>query len=206
MGIIGIVDYGVGNLRSVAGAVEKTGFNPIVSSDPKVLVKADKLILPGVGAFKDGMKAIVESGLEEFLNEAVQVNKTPILGICLGAQLFTKGSEEFGWTDGLGWIDSTVKSLRSYDSQERVPHVGWNNIRSSTESTLFREVPEEALFYFVHSFCIVQSAWAHQTASCEYGFEFVAALEKNNIFAVQFHPEKSQRYGLLVLRNFLEFR
>ena len=202
--MIGIIDYGVGNLHSVAGAVEKVGFQPLISGDSEVLSKAEKLILPGVGAFKDGMSTLVEKGLDEFVNKAVKIDRIPILGICLGAQLFTQGSEEFGWTDGLGWIDTTVKSLRSFGSAERVPHVGWNEVNFKKESILFYGVPEEALFYFVHSFCILQGVDTPATATCDYGFEFVAALEDENIFAVQFHPEKSQKYGLKVLQNFLE--
>lgn len=201
--LIGVIDYGLGNLHSVAGAVDKSGYEYLVSADPDALVAADKLILPGVGAFKDGMRLISERGLKSFLDEAANQRKIPILGICLGAQLLTNGSEEFGWTEGFGWIDTVVKSLRHTGSQDRVPHIGWNNVQFSSDSKLFHGLPIDSLFYFVHSFGIVQGSGFTQTATCNYGFEFVAAFERENIFGVQFHPEKSQRHGLSVMRNFL---
>ena len=200
---IGIIDYGAGNLRSVAGAVERLGHSPRVVDRPNDLADVSKIILPGVGAFKDGMENLQKRGFIPVLGKMVLRQEIPILGICLGAQLLTKGSEEFGWTEGLGWIDTNVKSLRHSGSQDRVPHVGWNNVQFSKGSRLFHQLPSDSLFYFVHSFGIVQGSGSAQTATCNYGFEFVAAFERENIFGVQFHPEKSQRHGLSVMQNFL---
>lgn len=200
--MIGIVDYGLGNLASVAGAVERLGFEPCVSSDAGVLGTCDKLILPGVGAFGDGMRNLREKGLIEPLNALVIEQGMPILGICLGSQLMTRWSEEFGRHDGLGWIDGTVTRIAPDDPELRVPHVGWNGLKQARESGLFEGVSGDALFYYVHGYRI-QADPACVIGTCEYGGRFVAAFERANIFGTQFHPEKSQLAGLSLLRNFL---
>ncbi len=200
---VGIVDYGLGNLRSVAGAVERVGHRPIVTGDIGTLEQADKLILPGVGAFGDGMSNLRRMNLIEPLSEMVKHGR-PILGICLGAQLMASDSQEFGHHKGLNWIHANVVKLEAQDPTQRIPHVGWNDMRQVRESVIFEGVPKDALFYYVHSFRIVCADQKIVTGECEYGQTFTAAFQHANVFGTQFHPEKSQLHGLTLMRNFLE--
>ncbi len=202
--MIGIIDYGLGNLRSVAGAVERLGFEWVITDNVKTLDGADKLILPGVGAYGDGMRKLNERGLVEPLSDLVLNDKKPILGICLGFQLFAKEGTEFGYHKGLGWIDTTVRSFRDGGVTAPVPHIGWNDLDICKTGTLFKDVPDDALFYYVHSYYVDGAPLTGVTATCHYDLTFTAAIELGNIYGVQFHPEKSQRHGLTVLRNFLE--
>jgi len=197
-----IIDYGLGNLHSVAGAVKKLGHEPVISNDERELRRADKLILPGVGAFGDGMKNIKNLGLDKILRELVLDEKKPILGICLGSQLMANESFEFGHHEGLGWIDASVKKLE-VEKGLRVPHVGWNHLCWRQDNLLFDDIPPTALFYFVHSFHVQCRDEQAVIAKCNYGNDFAAAINKDNIFATQFHPEKSQQFGLKLLENFL---
>ncbi len=198
-----VVDYGLGNLRSVAGAVERLGAQTTVSSDPTTIQDADRLILPGVGAFADGMANLRARGLVDALQEAARGKGRPVLGICLGAQLMARESEEFGLHPGLGWLDARVVRLAPVDQSLRIPHVGWNDVSAKAGSVLFQDVPERSLFYFVHSFHI-DGMGIDRAAMCDYGQPFTAAFEADNLYGTQFHPEKSQLQGLQVLRNFLE--
>lgn len=200
---IAIVDYGAGNLASVAAAVEKVGFSAIVSANPDELRGASKLILPGVGAFGDGMKNMHERGLVDILNALVLDHKVPILGICLGFQLIAKSSCEFGSHEGLGWIDAEVVPMAPDDEALRVPHVGWNELYQKRPSALFEGIEDEALFYYVHSYKLVSSSQDVVIGECDYGGRFTSAVQQDNIFAVQFHPEKSQLDGLALLKNYL---
>lgn len=200
--MVAIIDYGLGNVRSVAGAVAKLGFEPQVTDHVDVLARADRLILPGVGAFGDGMANLRERKLIEPLTKLVTRAHKPLLGICLGAQLLTKESEEFGRHEGLGWIDASVTRLQSDDGL-RIPHVGWNNLVDVRPSVLFDDIPSDALFYFVHSFRIIGAAPELVVGQCEYGGRFAAVVQRENIYATQFHPEKSQFHGLQLLKNFL---
>lgn len=200
---IAIIDYGLGNLTSVAGAVAKLGFDAVVTSDPYQLEKASKLILPGVGAFGDGMRKLTDRNLIEPMRRLVLDERKPILGICLGCQLLAVRSEEFGDHDGLGWIDAYVRRLRPTDSTLRVPHVGWNGLHRVRECSLLRGISPDALFYYVHSYYIEPNDPGTVVGLCDYGFSFAAAISLGNIHATQFHPEKSQQAGLTVLRNFL---
>ncbi len=202
--MIGIIDYGLGNLTSVAGAVEKVGFKPEISGDMAVLSDCDKLILPGVGAFGDGMKNHKERGLVEPLTELVMKIAKPILGICLGFQLLAKKSEEFGAHEGLGWIDADVRAIKPDDASLRIPHVGWNELYQTGDSILFDGIPDESLFYYVHTYKMVPADDTLQIGECDYGGRFSAAIQAGSIFGTQFHPEKSQLHGLAMLRNFLE--
>lgn len=202
--VVAIVDYGVGNLASVAAAVEKVGFSANVTSDPIAIKSADKLILPGVGAYGDGMKHLQERGLVEPLTAAVMELKTPILGICLGFQLIANSSEEFGEHQGLGWIDAEVVNLKPNDESLRVPHVGWNELYQTKPSPLFEGIEDETLFYYVHSFQLKPKSDDIVIGTCDYGGKFVAAVQQDNIYAVQFHPEKSQLGGLALVKNFLK--
>ncbi|MDD5120709.1 MAG: imidazole glycerol phosphate synthase subunit HisH [Candidatus Omnitrophica bacterium] len=199
---VAIVDYGLGNLRSVSGAVSKLGYLPFETHDKEEILSADKLILPGVGAFGDGMKNLHSLGLIECLNQSVLEKKTPILGICLGSQLMAKISYEFGKHEGLGWINASVKKLNS-GTNLRIPHVGWNGIVLIKEDPLFTGILSNELFYFVHSFHVCCEEKQAIVAECEYGIQFTAAFHKDNIFGTQFHPEKSQSIGLKLLNNFL---
>ncbi len=202
--MIGIVDYGLGNVASVLGAVEHLGFEGEVTGDPARLSAASKLILPGVGAFGDGMRNLADRGLVEVLNDLVLHCETPILGICLGCQLLTRESDEFGQNRGLGWIDADVRRFPSGQAAFRVPHVGWNDTRQVRNSALFDGLSDEALFYYVHSHHIVAGDSEAVVAECDYGVSFATALVQKNIYGVQFHPEKSQRDGLKLLGNFIE--
>lgn len=199
---VGIVDYGLGNLRSVAGAVERLGHEPVVTSDPEQLARVEKLLLPGVGAFGDGMRNLRERGLVEPLNELVLRRRVPVLGLCLGAQLIARRSEEFGDHEGLGWIDSDVCRIPA--NGVRVPHVGWNELHRTGECLLFEGLDEQPLFYFVHSFYLQPDDPAVVKAECVYGVRMPAVIQKDNIYGTQFHPEKSQLAGLTLLGNFLE--
>jgi glutamine amidotransferase len=201
--LVVIVDYGLGNLRSVEGAVGRAGHTPLVSGAAADLTRADKLILPGVGAFADGMRNLTERGLVEPLTRQVLDARTPVLGICLGAQLMATEGREFGVNAGLGWIDAVVERIAPPDRSLRIPHVGWNAIRQIREDPLLIDIPDDALFYFVHSFHIRCSSHDIVKAECDYGAPIAAVIHQDNVFGTQFHPEKSQRHGLQLLRNFL---
>jgi glutamine amidotransferase len=201
--MIGIVDYGLGNLASVAGAVEMLGFEPLVTADPDALARADKLVLPGVGAFGDGMRNLRERGLVGPLTDLVCRKSVPIIGLCLGFQLFAAESDEFGRHEGLGWIPARVRKLAARDHGLRLPHVGWNGLSPQRDSILLRDFEPDSLFYYVHSYVLDGCDPAFVVGTCEYGTTFAAAIQLGNIFGTQFHPEKSQRAGLKLLGNFL---
>ncbi|MDO8463208.1 MAG: imidazole glycerol phosphate synthase subunit HisH [bacterium] len=200
--MVAIIDYGLGNIRSVAAAVARVGFVPIVTADPAELQRAEALILPGVGAFGDGMANLRTRNLVEPLTDLILHQQKPILGVCLGAQLFARSSEEFGHHEGLGWIAADVVRLAPPDGL-RVPHVGWNDCIRTQQSPLFDGIPTDALFYYVHSFHIRCDDSTIVVGECEYGSRFTAAFQQKNIVATQFHPEKSQQHGLQFLKNFL---
>lgn len=202
--MIGIVNYGLGNLRSVIGALEYLNFPAAITADPVELARCDKLILPGVGAFGDGMKNLRAAGLDERLGELVLHQKKPILGICLGFQLMARRSSEFGEHAGLGWIDADVERLEAGRHGLRVPHVGWNDLLQVQASPLFAGIPDNALFYYVHSFQMNCKREADVVGACVYGERFTAVIQHENIYGTQFHPEKSQEWGLALLRNFAE--
>lgn len=200
---VAIVDYGLGNLRSVAGAVERLGHEPVVSSEPEELDRADKLVLPGVGAFGDGMRNLRERGLVEPLSRLVLEERKPILGLCLGAQLLGRRSDEFGEHEGLGWLDVSAQRIPAGNGL-RIPHVGWNELHQVRESALFAGIEDGALFYYVHSYHLVADDPKLVKGETDYGGRLTALVERDNIFGTQFHPEKSQRDGLRLLGNFLE--
>jgi len=202
--MIGIIDYGLGNLTSVAGAVEKVGFEPTISSDMAALGDCEKLILPGVGAFGDGMRNLKDRGLVAPLTDLVVNQARPILGICLGFQLLARESSEFGTHEGLGWIDARVAPIEPADAALRIPHVGWNELYRNADCILFDDIPDGSLFYYVHTYRMVPDDDAIVVGECDYGDRFVAAIQKGSIFGTQFHPEKSQLHGLTLLRNYLE--
>lgn len=200
-----IVDYGMGNLLSIQNMLKKLGQKSEISNDPKVIEKAAKLILPGVGAFDRAMENIQSMGLFEILNRKVLEEKTPILGICLGMQLMTKQSEE-GQVQGLGWFDAETLKFRFKDNKLKVPHMGWNFVSPSESSVTLLDYESSGpkRFYFVHSYyvkCLVQE---DVMATTEYGHTFTCAINKDHIYGVQFHPEKSHKFGMGLLRKFID--
>ena len=203
--MIVIINYGMGNLRSIQNMICKVGGQAIISSDAGDILRAEKLILPGVGAFDHGMTQLKNLGLIELLNNRIIIDKIPILGICLGGQLFTRRSEE-GKLAGLGWIDAdTVRFQISSDSKCKIPHMGWNELNILQDSKLFKGMYPNPRFYFVHSYHISNSCPTKQViATTMYGYEFAAAIQKDNIFGTQFHPEKSHKFGMCLLKNFVE--
>jgi glutamine amidotransferase len=201
--LIGIVDYGVGNLASLAGALKRVGAEPVVSADPATLMQCAKLILPGVGAFGEAMRQLQDRGLVEPLTRYAMTDRRPVLGICLGCQLFATVGEEFGEHRGLGWIDARCVRLEAGDRGFLLPHVGWNDLTARRASALLDELSPDTLFYYVHSYHVVPADPELVVATCDYGGPVNAMLEQQNLFAVQFHPEKSQQGGLTLLRNFV---
>jgi glutamine amidotransferase len=197
-----IVDYGMGNLRSIQKRYERGGLCAGISSDPNVIEKAGKLILPGVGHFANAVKNIKALGLWDVLNYKALEEKIPILGICLGMQLLAKHSEE-GNAAGFGWIDADVARFCVQDKfKYKVPHTGWNNAVIQKENPLFKGTNETQKYYFVHSYHFVSCEESDILSKTEYEYSFVSSVWKDNIFGVQFHPEKSHDQGDVLLKNF----
>lgn len=201
--MIGIVDYGMGNILSVYHAFEAIGAAVMICRDPDDLREAERIVLPGVGAFQDCMANLAARGFSESLECAVLAGGKPILGICLGMQAMARRSFEGGECAGLGWIEADVVRLEPGESSLRVPQVGWNDIRYRRDFPLFNGLPSSPDCYFVHSFALRCDHPGDVVATCEYGETVTAAVAKRNIFATQFHPEKSQEHGLKILENFL---
>ena len=199
--MIVIVDYGVGNLSSVANMLRKAGAQAQVSRDPSEVLRAEKLLLPGVGHFDYGMKMLNDSGLRDALDQFALQLKRPVLGICLGAQMLGKGSEE-GDTPGLGWIDMECHRLPAMPGI-RVPHMGWASIARVRSSPLLDAAEPDARFYFVHSFHMQCAQAQDVIATSTHGIEFTCAVQKDNVLGTQFHPEKSLRHGLGVMQAFV---
>jgi len=199
---VAIVDYGMGNLHSVKRKLERIGVDPQVTSDPDDLLRADKLVLPGVGHFGKAMKHLATLGLVASLNEAVTVRNKPILGICLGMQLLASRSEE-GDAEGLGWIDADVVRFAIHDRRLKVPHIGWNGVRVSRSDALLEGVTADTEFYFVHAYHLVCRDRRDVLCETDYGYRFTSAVARGNVYGVQFHPEKSHDAGEALLRNFV---
>lgn len=201
---ITVIDYGMGNIWSVINALRYLGSTPVVSSDPWEIAVAESLLLPGVGSFRKAMLALKETALDQAIREAVQGKGSKILGICLGMQLMGSRGSEDGDASGLGLIPNTVDMFTPEEiGTNKIPHIGFDLVRSQPDSVLFRNLPEAADFYFVHSYRMLPQGLSGKVATCFYGTEFLAAYEQGNIFATQFHPEKSQTNGLMLLNNFL---
>jgi glutamine amidotransferase len=200
--MITIIDYGIGNLASIKNMLKKVGVESAISSDEETVARASKIILPGVGHFDYGMKRLRSSGCYDVLNKKALIDKIPVLGICLGAQLLTKGSEE-GNESGLGWIDAdTVRFNESkFDTKLPVPHMGWSEVDYKSHP-LFEGMYEAPKFYFVHSYCLHPKSSENILCESVYGYRFTSGIQHENIFGVQFHPEKSHKYGLRLLENF----
>jgi glutamine amidotransferase len=202
--MIVIIDYGLGNLTSISNALASLNISHEITNDAEKIEKADKLILPGVGAFKTGMKNLHDLRIIDLLNKEVLIKKKPILGICLGMQLMCKKSYEGGECDGLGWIDSEVVKFDFSNNNLRIPHVGWNDVKCDLNCPLLIGGKDIQTFYFVHSYYSDLSDQLFVKGICNYGSDFCVILQKENIFATQFHPEKSQYEGLEILRKFSE--
>lgn len=201
--MIHIIDYGAGNLGSIQNMMRRIGAEAILVSDPKDLVYATKIILPGVGHFDHGMKQLNDSGMIQLLHEKVQNEKVPILGICLGAQMMCKGSEE-GNLSGLSWFDAEVKKFNfATDKNLRVPHMGWNYVNTIKKSAISQDMSEEKKFYFVHAYHMVSNNESDVLFKTNYGYDFVSGLQQENKFACQFHPEKSHKFGIQMFKNFV---
>jgi len=200
--LIAIIDYGMGNLASVKNAFLKLGYDVMITARPVEILQAEKVVLPGVGAFADAIGNIRRLGLDQVIFELVK-RETPLLGICLGMQLLMTESYENGVYKGLDIIPGRVEKFQ-IPSQYKVPQIGWNSIEVNPASRLLTGIPSGSYFYFVHSYYIVPEDEAVVAARTEYGVSFVSALEKGRIFATQFHPEKSSELGLTILKNFGE--
>lgn len=201
--MIAILDYGVGNLFSLRSSFAAIGAEAVVTADPDVIRAADKLILPGVGAFEDAARKLRESGLDILLKEEVAKGK-PLMGICLGMQLLFEKSYEYGEHEGLGLLKGSILPFSKHiASTYKIPHIGWNKLSLTKDAPLWKYVKENDYVYFVHSF-FAEISEEHTAATAEYGISFTAAVAQNNVFGCQFHPEKSGNVGLGILRGFCE--
>lgn len=207
--MIAIIDYGMGNLRSVQKGFEKVGFEAVVTADPRVVLAADKVVLPGVGAFRDCMRNLEQGGFVEPILKVIQDGR-PFLGICVGMQLLLTDSVEFGLYPGLNVIPGHVlrfpDGMVANDEKLKVPHMGWNQLTFRRQSPVFAGIEDGTNVYFVHSYYEKPDDEEVVVATSNYGIEFCAAICKDNIVATQFHPEKSQEMGLRILKNFGEFK
>ena len=199
--MITIIDYGMGNLRSVQKAFERIRISARISSDINEILSSNKLVLPGVGHFAQGISNLKQKGLIEALNDVVLGKKKPVLGICLGMQLMTEYSEE-GDCEGFGWIKAKTQRFTFNTNGLKIPHMGWNNLSIRNSDSIFREISTDNFFYFVHSYYISCTNESDILAETKYGNNFVSSFQKENIFGCQFHPEKSHDKGLQILKNF----
>jgi glutamine amidotransferase len=198
---ISIVKYGMGNVSSVQKVLNKMGYENVVTDDPKEFKNSDLILLPGVGSFKKGIENLQNSGLIEVLTKEVVENKKPFIGICLGMQLVASYGTEPNRVEGLGWIDGEVIKIESKKGL-RVPHLGWNSVRIKKENSFYREF-DESDFYFIHSYHFKPSNMEEVTMTVSYENEMVAAMQKDNIHVMQFHPEKSQEKGMKLLQKII---
>lgn len=202
---IAIVNYGMGNLSSVHRAFEDLGVDPLIANHPSALYDANRIVLPGVGAFTEGMAHLHQGGWVEALRELVGEHGKPMLGICLGMQMLADEGYEGGVTSGLGLIPGQVRRLDELGCTLRIPHVGWNEVNLIGESLFFKDVPSGTDFYFVHSYAFVPEQREHLLACASYDVELTAVVRRKHVFGCQFHPEKSSKAGRLLLRNFLNY-
>ncbi len=202
---IAIVDYDMGNVASVQNALFSLGADALLTNNAEELKVAERIILPGVGAFGDGMANLRRLGLIDILSSEVIDKKKPFLGICLGMQLMAKESHEGGLHKGLGWIDGSVRYFGESVKNLKIPHVGWNDVYPREGSVLFKGLEKVPAFYFVHSYHLVCASDSVVSSTCDYGIKFTSSIRQHNLFGTQFHPEKSQRCGLKVLENFMNW-
>lgn len=204
--MISIVDYGVGNVRAIANLYRRLQIETTMAATPEAITVAERLILPGVGAFDGAMDQLQASGMREALDEQVLRRGCPVLGICVGMQMLARGSDE-GERAGLGWIDATVRRFPSTDNGRAVqmPHMGWNDVGAKRGEPLFRGIEDDARFYFLHSYYFDPVDIDQRIGCTEYSLPFASAVRRDNIHGVQFHPEKSHHWGIALLKNFAEF-
>jgi imidazole glycerol-phosphate synthase subunit HisH len=200
--LIAILDYGIGNLKSIYNMFKKIGIESTITSDIIEIKNAQKYLLPGVGSFDYGMQNLKKAPFFNLLEEEVLENKKPILGICLGMQLLTNKSEE-GQEQGLGWIDAEVLKFSLVDENLAIPHMGWNEVTPTQNNILFKKLVNNR-FYFVHSYYVKCAHEKNILGTTDYGKEFTSSIQKDNIYGVQFHPEKSHRFGMQLFKNFGE--
>lgn len=201
--MIVIIDYGMGNLGSIYNMIKKLGYNSVISSDIELIQQATKLVLPGVGAFDNGINNLNKYGIVPVLEKQVIEKKVPILGICLGMQLLTNSSEE-GNCKGLGWINASTIRFKFEDSKMKVPHMGWNYVNIVRNNELFNDNTNESRFYFVHSYYVVCHSPNDVVTTTKYGHDFTSSFQHENIYGTQFHPEKSHKFGMKIFENFLK--
>lgn len=199
--MIAIVDYGAGNIESVVRAFHKLGAEATITADPECVLSAERIILPGVGFFDKAMAMLRDTGIADTLHRRVMGEGTPLLGICLGFQMFCAHSDE-GDAAGLAWLDARVERLP--DTAGKIPHIGWNDLAWQPQHPWGTGLCEGACFYFAHSYCVSGADIAGTAATCSYGSTFPAAFQRGNLFGTQFHPEKSHGNGLQLLKNFLD--
>jgi imidazole glycerol-phosphate synthase subunit HisH len=200
-----VIDYGMGNLWSVASAIRHLGAEPQITKSAKEISSAKFLILPGVGSFRRAMEAIRKNSIDQAILQSLSQSETKLLGICLGMQLLGSTSSEDGDTQGLGLVPNTVRKFtNTADTRLKIPHVGFSEVKHGANTILFSGIPSESCFYFVHSYFMELTPTIDGVATCRYGTEFVAAFEQGQVSGTQFHPEKSQSMGLNLLKNFLE--
>jgi glutamine amidotransferase len=201
--MIGIINYGSGNIQAIANIYNRNNTPFEIINEPKQIKRVDNLILPGVGAYDAAMKVLNSSGLRDALDEAVLVQRKPILGICVGMQILGEGSDE-GECSGLGWIKGKTVAFdkAKLASNQKIPNMGWTDVANFSQSRLFENMHQEARFYFVHSFHLELENKNDCLVTAKYGYDFAAGIEHDNILGVQFHPEKSHKYGMKLLENF----
>lgn len=196
-----IINYNLGNPKSIKNMLAYLGVESIISADPASIAMAERLILPGVGHFQHGMQQLVQLGLVDILKREVLEKRKPILGICLGMQLLTKHSEE-GNVDGLSFIDAKTTKFQLQDTNFKVPHMGWNTVTFHKESALLNSISDQPRYYFVHSYFVDCARQEDILCTTHYGQDFVSGFQQDNIYGLQFHPEKSHKYGMELLTNF----
>lgn len=204
--MIGIVDYGMGNLLSVYNAFDYLGAAVTICKHPEDLGHVDRIVIPGVGAFKDCIEKINSTGFTDALNDEVVTKAKPTMGICLGMQVMGKRSFEGGEFEGLGWFDAEIVKLTPSDPNLRIPNIGWNTLNYDRDCPLFKKLPAQPDFYLVHSYYVKLNNLEDRVATYDYTYDVTASVLKDNIFATQFHPEKSQEFGLQVLENFIDWK
>ena len=202
---VAIINYGMGNLGSVRRAFDDVGAETYLANYPAAIYDANRVVLPGVGAFAEGMKCLSEAGWVDALHHVVTRQQKPLLGICLGMQMLASSSQEGGLSAGLGFVPGQVQRLDTLGCKKRIPHVGWNEVSYKRNDTIFNEIPESSDFYFVHSYAFVQENDNHLIATVPYDLDVTAVVRNGNVFGCQFHPEKSSKAGRQLLKNFMSY-